>query len=818
MDEEIAIKIQTLDNLFPITMKHSNTVNDLKEKINEMFNIPIINQRLIFQGKILQNNTDKLKHYKITNESVIHLVVRKTTFSDDNTINTNNINNQNTINNLNSNLNEENNIFQNNNNNNIPFLSFNRRNNMRHFRQRNIHFDTSDCIESLYQNIITISNIIKCKNKFNYSQILQSKTIKPFNLNKRKFEIGEWIDVKDTINQWLEAQIINIRTINKNTQILVHYSGWGNRWDEWIDIKSQRIANFKTYTLQSQNSIFLSPYPSINIDGFINNNFENQHRPIDIFYYLDKVSFIMNDINKSIEHMNKLRKKGFGGNNNLNKNEDNFSVNNEDKEDININGNNNFLNLNNFIPFSMNETEILMITSQIIPILDRCGRLMSDLSLLLSHLIFNPNLYPHLLFGRNNNELSDSISCTSGYSMYTNESSSIYSGITGHRFMQERDNNINNINNINILNGLNRNNQNNNISNNNIINTNSNNIINTNSNNINTNNNINNNNTNNNINNNNTNNTFSHPRYYINSSSSELPFIQRLNFSNNLHQNSNLLNPFDFFPKINLQIPPLLSPNEINMVNAYNPLDEQNIFLIGRNVLIDNSNNNITMNQIPNHNFTSNINNQNNLNNLNMNNSENNIITEMNNTKSNDNISEDNHFKNLNYTFNKNFTHIHRAGSVTSNRSTRSAEQMYTKEYKIFKYENEQNDVNLNLLKNSLNKDNNNFENYIENLSLKSDKNLSMKNKNLSYKSVSEVDEFGEYEQEDDEKKKDKDNITITSHRSLESGYMKEFLDNDDNNSNISNNNSINTNSVNTNLNINNNTFNINAFNPNHNK
>ena len=806
MDDELLIKIQTLDNLFSITMKRNSTVNDLKEKINEMFNIPIINQRLIFQGKNLQSNTEKLKHYKITNESVIHLVVRKTTFSDDNnTINTNS-NNQNTINNLNSNLNEENNL-NNSQNNNIPFLSFNRRNNMRHFRQKNIHFDISDCIENLYQNIITISNIIKCKNKFNYTQILQSKTIKPFNLNKRKFEIGEWVDVKDTIDNWLEAQIINIRTINNKTQILVHYSGWGNRWDEWIDIKSSRIANFKTYTLQSQNSIFLSPYPSVNVDGFFNNNFGDQHRPIDVFFYFDKVSYIMNDINKSIDYMNKLRKKGFGGNSNINKNEDNFSVNNEDKEDINTNSNNNnnFLNLNNFIPFSINETEILMITSQIIPILDRCGRLMSDLSLLLSHLIFNPNLYPHLLFGRNNNELSDSISCTSGYSMYTNESNSIYSGITGHRFMQERDNNININNN---LTGLNRNNQNSNIntSNNNI------NINSNNNNNINTNNSINNMNTNNT--NNNNNNTFSHPRYYINSSSSELPFIQRLNFSNNLHQNGNLLNPFDFFPKINLQIPPLLSPNEINMVNAYNPLDEQNIFLIGRNVLIDNSNNNITMNQAPNHNFISNSNNQNNinLNNLNMNNSENNIIAEMNNTKSNDNISEGDHFKNLNYTFNKNFTHIHRAGSVTSNRSTRSAEQMYTREYKIFKYENDQNDVNLNLLKNSLNKDNNYNENYMESLSLKSDKNLSIKNKNLSYKSVSEVDEFGEYDQEDEEKKKD--NITITSHRSLESGYMKEFLDNDDNNSNISNNNSINTNSVN----ISSNTFNINTFNPNNNK
>ena len=130
-------------------MKRNSTVNDLKEKINEMFNIPIINQRLIFQGKNLQSNTEKLKHYKITNESVIHLVVRKTTFSDDNnTINTNS-NNQNTINNLNSNLNEENNL-NNSQNNNIPFLSFNRKNNMRHFRQKNIHIDISDCIENLY--------------------------------------------------------------------------------------------------------------------------------------------------------------------------------------------------------------------------------------------------------------------------------------------------------------------------------------------------------------------------------------------------------------------------------------------------------------------------------------------------------------------------------------------------------------------------------------------------------------------------------------------------------------------------------------------
>ena len=49
MDDELLIKIQTLDNLFSITMKRNSTVNDLKEKINEIFNI-----RKIF--KVIQKN------------------------------------------------------------------------------------------------------------------------------------------------------------------------------------------------------------------------------------------------------------------------------------------------------------------------------------------------------------------------------------------------------------------------------------------------------------------------------------------------------------------------------------------------------------------------------------------------------------------------------------------------------------------------------------------------------------------------------------------------------------------------------------------
>ena len=120
---------------------------------------------------------------------------------------------------------------------------------------------------------------------------------------------------------------------------------------------------------------------------------------------------------------------------------------------------------------------------------------------------------------------------------------------------------------------------------------------------------------------------------------------------------------------------------------------------------------------------------------------------------------------------------------------------MYTYQYKQFNMDKEQND----LMKN-LNKD----PGYYDSLSMKSDKITTIKNKNLSYKSVSEVDEFGEYQQKNDEdegnnKKKDKDNNTYTSRKSVESAYFKEFLD-EDNSTGINNINYINNNNNNNNI------------------
>lgn len=87
--------------------------------------------------------------------------------------------------------------------------------------------------------------------------------INPFNLKTRKFKVGQWIDLKDTIDQWLEAQVL----IVEENRIFVHYNGWGRRWDEWIQTDSPRIATFRTYTVGMHRSDFMSPSPSNDPDA-----------------------------------------------------------------------------------------------------------------------------------------------------------------------------------------------------------------------------------------------------------------------------------------------------------------------------------------------------------------------------------------------------------------------------------------------------------------------------------------------------------------------------------------------------------------------
>ena len=342
--QEITLKIQTLDNTYSIKINENFTIAQLKEEISKKYNIPKDKQRLIFQGKFLKDQ-ENLSFYKITEGCVVQLIA-KSLEENNSSSNTNRNNNQNQNRNNNQRSNEVYPIIQ------IPF-----RTNRRRRRLSMPHFDISEYIEGFYQNLISLDNYNNVKKKFDPKPI--NNVIEAFDFSKSSYEIGEWVDVKDTINQWLEAQVIKVQ----DNKAYVHYNGWGTRWDEWIEFNSSRMRNFKTYTLQSPITFCSMPYPAIPCDS----NMEPQQRPIDIFFYLEKTKKHMENL---LDEMNSL----------LNLRKRNRPLFNESK-------------------FNMDNYEILFKVTQMIPFLDRIGRMLSDISLVFSHFMVNPNYYSSFLFG-----------------------------------------------------------------------------------------------------------------------------------------------------------------------------------------------------------------------------------------------------------------------------------------------------------------------------------------------------------------------------------------------------------------------------------
>ena len=402
-------------------------MENIKQKISEIFNVSLERQKLIFQGRMLLNN-EKVANCRISHDSVLHLLVKPP----ENSTSSNHINQVSEV--LSNNGSDQqqrtniedvvNSLIE------IPILRSRRRR-----RRPSTTFDLSDSFESMHQNITTINNIISCRSKFNEVEIINTRTILPFEFNKVKYEVGQWLDAKDSIDQWLEAQVVHVR----NNQVFIHYNGCGVRWDEWIDFSSQRLAPFKTYSINANpGGCYSSPYPSVIPDA----NIEPLQRNLETFYYVEKAYSYIGELQKTIEEMFKCRKRKTDNNSTvfikfledkekenktiLDKKQGGFNINNDihiHKVESNHSNQNyresskaqqNFLN--------SNDLELLHLTAQLVPMMDRVGRYISDVSLHLSHLVTNPNLYPKLILGYNNT-LDDSLSCTSGYSMYTNEGS-----------------------------------------------------------------------------------------------------------------------------------------------------------------------------------------------------------------------------------------------------------------------------------------------------------------------------------------------------------------------------------------------------------
>jgi len=454
----IRIKVKTIDsNIHDILFDDNNpTIQELKIKIEFKLRIPPKKQRLIYQGRVLQDHLS-ISDYKIENDYVIHLVEQQE-FSQNNANEVSNNNNQNSqgrdgfqsttfgdIFNMimqtsrntsdrqippNTNLNNNNNLrntatqmnnqqfnnnFNTNNLINIPefgignladdlfnFSGNSRSNsginslfpNLANFNlseyegfyipesfkslEKRTSFNKVEAIEVLKQNINTIKELIKNIPNLNYEYYHTIKNI--FTTNETSmnptidYKIGQWIDAKDNLDQWIEAQVMDI----KENKIFIHFFGWGNTFNEWINKDSPRLALFRTYTLQSPFTKYYSPFPNKKEDGglILTNvkdfdNFENLH---DLVNFIDKLrDKIMKVVFEREAYNLKI----------VRNSRNDFALN--YYSDVNMTSKNK-INEEETIKF---EKVNFFSMCQLIPLMDRIGRLFSDFSNYMFNYCFN---------------------------------------------------------------------------------------------------------------------------------------------------------------------------------------------------------------------------------------------------------------------------------------------------------------------------------------------------------------------------------------------------------------------------------------------
>ena len=120
-------------------------------------------------------------------------------------------------------------------------------------------------INNLLDNLRSDVKYVKGVNENDSDNTNNNLKLEFLDHKKRRLIKGQWIDVKDTINEWLEAQVIDV----KDNKAFIHYNGWGNRWDEWINMDSDRIQIFRSHTTQNTLFNYLSPFPSTKPDASV---------------------------------------------------------------------------------------------------------------------------------------------------------------------------------------------------------------------------------------------------------------------------------------------------------------------------------------------------------------------------------------------------------------------------------------------------------------------------------------------------------------------------------------------------------------------
>lgn len=220
-DQSFQIKVSSIDNSqIDIIVNNNMLISDLKNLILPQTQVPVDRQRLLYKGKLLKNDAT-LQSCGVASQSIIQLVAYLDRNSEEESLSE---------------------VIRSA----LESLPNNYVTNRRGRDQRRREIDNNERMESLRQNLQTMESILS---------------------GQRKFNKGQWVDVKDTVDQWLEAQVIDIAHTATGSKVYIHYNGWPSRWDEWIDINSPRIQFFKTHTYQSLASPMYSPHPVSQVDA-----------------------------------------------------------------------------------------------------------------------------------------------------------------------------------------------------------------------------------------------------------------------------------------------------------------------------------------------------------------------------------------------------------------------------------------------------------------------------------------------------------------------------------------------------------------------
>lgn len=366
----LQIKVKTIDgNVTQIEAMTNDTVQTLKEKIRNVINIPVSQQKLIYQAKVMKDN-DTISAYNIEDNVVIHLVKiepsqRRDNHSSSITSSSNDINSgrgilsylsmlsmlNNAINPfsfINAVSSRDNNSNINNNTNSDSAIQIS--DSFMHLITRNT-FDLYSSIENIEQNINNVNLLISSKSKITKIIDKLYTTSNTYHNKQISFQLGQWVDVLDQFMQWSEAQIISF---GEDDRALVHFLGHSSNLDEWISLSSPRLALYRTHTIQSPFNKFYSPFPN-KPDSTSTLSLGRVEDPLSKINDIKKLIGVlvdkMEEVNHKREEIIKDKDKGIG----------------ERGE---------------------KEKEAYMYIMQIVPLMDRVGRLLTDYSMLLMNLSF----------------------------------------------------------------------------------------------------------------------------------------------------------------------------------------------------------------------------------------------------------------------------------------------------------------------------------------------------------------------------------------------------------------------------------------------